>query len=109
MGEMKNFNKSIENVWKNKSEIVKDDKYLNIYIEKRNDNSEKQDRKIDTFKRIHIKKDRKTSYAVTKIKSISMIDHRLETRVSMKDLVIERNLSHRQIDISQTTFFIYKN
>ena len=109
MGKMNNFNKSIDKVWKDKSIVVKDDKYLNIYIEKRNQNHKEEDRKVDHYKKIHIRKDRKTSFTVTHIKTISMVDRRIYTSVYLKDLTIERMHDHRNVDVSQTNFTLFKN
>ncbi|NQY12026.1 MAG: hypothetical protein HRT71_21225 [Flavobacteriales bacterium] len=109
MGKMKDFNKALDGVWKDKSIVVKDDKYLNIYIEKRNRDKNVGNKNVDSYKKIHIRKDRKTNFTVTKIKTISMIDRKTETKVFMKDLTIERMKDSRNVDVSQTDFTIFKN
>ena len=103
------LNKTIENTPGNKSLVVKDEKFLNIYIEKRNKEVNKKTKTVDSYKKIHINKDRKSSFTVTKIKTISMEHERFETRVHLKDLTIERLNDNRDVNMEQSYFTIINN
>ncbi|NQY12071.1 MAG: hypothetical protein HRT71_21455 [Flavobacteriales bacterium] len=103
------LNKAISSAPGNKSLVVKDENYLNIFIEKRTKEEPNKSKRIDSFKKIHINKNRKTNFTVTKIKTISMVHENFQTRVHLKDLTIERINDQRDVDMEQSHFTIINN
>ncbi|NQY67490.1 MAG: hypothetical protein HRT72_07185, partial [Flavobacteriales bacterium] len=84
-------------------------KFLNIYIEKRTKETPAKYKIVDAYKKIHINKNRKSNFTITKIKTVSMVHEGIETRVHMKDLTIERMSDNRDVDMEQCHFTIVNN